>query len=346
MVPEEWPILLPAIEPASHARAAGCDRLSAAMADFFLDPAKRLTEQERALVGSMLDGLIEWIADQIISALPSHETPANDCDGHALRQALSSAGLLQRRDLMAILLRSADEERIAAAARSRFVASSGLLQRLISNSDAGVSAAAMELILARGKRRDRFGQLRLDFDDLSERLAAGLAQAIAAALRGMTLALGGDGDTDRALSEAATALVGGREGAKAIEALTGVLIDEMSRAGLLDEAFLEGALREGDIRLVVHGLARQSSIDAGAAWTLLTDDGDYGAALLLRMAGATRTFAAQLIATVGDQIGIADPASGIRAFDSISDDRVAGTRSWMQLDPAYRSAAGGFGRHG
>jgi hypothetical protein len=145
MVPEEWPISSPAAdEPVSLARVAGGDRLSTVTADFFLDPAKRLTEQERALIGSLLDDLIGWIADQVRSAIPQQYAPANDADGHALREILCSAGLLQRRDLMAVLLRSADEERIASAMRVRFPSSPKLLQRLISSPDADVSAAAME----------------------------------------------------------------------------------------------------------------------------------------------------------------------------------------------------------
>jgi hypothetical protein len=346
MVPEEWPISLPAAhEPAQGARVAGGDRLSIVTADFFLDPAKRLTEQERALIGSLLDDLIGWIADQIRSIFPQPYLPANDADGHAIRHALCNAGLLQRRDLMAIVLRNADEERIATAVRVRFPSSPKLLQRLISSPDADVAAAAMELILARGRRRDRFGQPRLDFDDLPERVAVGLVHAVAAALRDRAVAGPGQ-EADRELSGAAGTLLDRHDPKNAIDSLTGRFVEPLAKAGLLDEAVLEAAMREGDIRLVAHGLAFKAAIDSGSAWELLTSSREGGAPLLMRMAGVSRTFAAQLIAAIGDQLGLGDPAQGIRAFDSFEADRVAATAAWMQLDPAYRTASDRLSDHG
>ena len=50
MMPEEWPIAVPAADGNASARLAGRGRLSTVRRDFFLDPAKRLTEQERALM--------------------------------------------------------------------------------------------------------------------------------------------------------------------------------------------------------------------------------------------------------------------------------------------------------
>ena len=50
MMPAEWPIAAPAADEQRDLRAAraatGC---ATVRADFFLDPAERLTEQERAL---------------------------------------------------------------------------------------------------------------------------------------------------------------------------------------------------------------------------------------------------------------------------------------------------------
>ena len=54
MMPEEWPIAAPAADGNAPARLAGRGRLSTVRRDFFLDPAKRLTEQERALMTAML----------------------------------------------------------------------------------------------------------------------------------------------------------------------------------------------------------------------------------------------------------------------------------------------------
>jgi hypothetical protein len=336
MVPEEWPVSSPAVEqPGQPAIVAGGERLSAVMADFFLDPDQRLTEQERALIGALLDGLIGWIADRICSALPQYATAANDADGYGLRLTLSRAGLLQRRDLMGLLLRAADEERIAAVARLRFPEGASLLQRLIANGSAEVSAAAMELILARGRRRDRFGQPRLEYDDLPADLAASLANSVAAACRTMVVAVGGNADTDAELADAAGALVRAHDEGKGIGRLSMELATALSRAGMLDDDLLASALHEGDARILADSLALRAGIDADAAWDLLASG---QMPLLVGMAGVPRRFAAELMAAIGDQLGLADPASAIAWFDRIDDSDVDQARQTMRLGRHYRDA--------
>ena len=56
MMPEEWPIAAPAADRTVDARAQRGARagLATVRRDFFLDPAERLTEQERALMTAML----------------------------------------------------------------------------------------------------------------------------------------------------------------------------------------------------------------------------------------------------------------------------------------------------
>ena len=71
MMAEEWPI------GAAPAELRGCvcarrqarDRLSTVRVDFFLSPAERLTEQERALMTAMLHCLIGDIADEVRAPL-------------------------------------------------------------------------------------------------------------------------------------------------------------------------------------------------------------------------------------------------------------------------------------
>ena len=94
-------------------------------------------------------------------------SPANDEGNLALVDRLSGAGLLDRAGLVRLLLRRADEERIATGAKSRAGRREArVIQGLVSHRDGAVAAAAMALIIARGRRRDRFGQCLLHFDDL------------------------------------------------------------------------------------------------------------------------------------------------------------------------------------
>src|SRR5438445_2874813 len=184
MMPEEWPIAVLAADQNAPARREGRGRLSTVRRDFFLDPAKRLTEQERALMTAMLRCLVGDVAAAVRAALPSGRAAANDEGDAALIQQLTGAGLLDEPGLMALLLRRADEERIAAAARARSGRREArVLQGLVSHDYGAVAAAAMALILGRGRRRDRFGQSFIAFDDLRESSAEHLVHAIAAGLR-------------------------------------------------------------------------------------------------------------------------------------------------------------------
>src|SRR3954464_1280034 len=110
MMPEEWPIAASAADPTGRARGAGHDRLSTVRVDFFLNPADRLTEQERALMTAMLHCLVGDLADEIGAALPPGTTAANDESSLGMIETLSAARLLDRVALVRLLLRRADEE--------------------------------------------------------------------------------------------------------------------------------------------------------------------------------------------------------------------------------------------
>ena len=93
MMPEEWPIAAPAADGNEPARLAGRGRLATVRRDFFLDPGKRLTEQERALMTAMLHCLVGDVADAIRGALPRGRLAANDDGDAALIATLTAAGL-------------------------------------------------------------------------------------------------------------------------------------------------------------------------------------------------------------------------------------------------------------
>lgn len=339
MVPEEWPIDAPSNEEGAYpARRAGRYRLATVRRDFFLDPQHRLSEQERAVMTAMLADLIGNIADEIRAALPGGWAPANDEDDQHLLRELSAAGLIDHEELIALLLRRADEERIATAVRARSGPGGAFLQALIADEDEAVSAAAMALILARGRRRDRLGQPRIEFEDLGEEVARGLAQAVAAALCRQTRGLA-RGDADLGFSSAAAMLCGRRDDARTIDGLTRTLVQALHGAGSLDERLLEAAAEEGDIGFLASALAERAGIPAIAAWDHLVGGERGRLVLLLKMAGVSRNFAASLLALLGDLVGISDLGTEIGRFDSLEDDEARAAREWLQLDSAYRTAS-------
>src|SRR3982751_6980257 len=106
MMAEEWPIgAAPADSVHAPVRGAARDRLSTVRVDFFLSPAQRLTEQERALMTAMLHCLVGDIADEIRAAMPAGTAAANDGDNLSLIDTLSGARLLDRAALVRLLLR-------------------------------------------------------------------------------------------------------------------------------------------------------------------------------------------------------------------------------------------------
>lgn len=339
MMPEEWPIAALASDQNAPARPAGSDRLSTVRADFFLDSAQRLTEQERALMTAMLHCLVGDIADALRASLPGSRFAANDGDNLALIEALSTSRLMDEPGLMAMLLRRADEERIGSAATARTGRREArVLQGLVSHSNGGISAAAMALILARGRRRDRFGQCLVAFDDLSQASAEALATMIAAALRanfGVPL--------DADLTAAMRQVLAERDPSRGVDALTAALVQLLDEdAGLTDELVLAAA-HEGEAAFLAHVLARRAGIRAETAIEELLSTSSNRVMTLFRVAGVSRTLSAGLIAGVGDLLGIDDPARAIGVFDAMTDEQADEARTWLATPPAYRTALGALG---
>ena len=342
MVPDEWPIGVPSDDGRYPARPAGRRRLPTVRTDFFLDPRDRLTEQERALMTAMLAELLDAIAEEIRAALPANLLAANDDDSQQLLQRLTAAGLLDQGDLIALLLRRADEERISNAVRSRSAPRGGFLQGLIAEDDDRISAAAMALILARGRRRNRLGQPRIEFEDLSDSLAKCLAFAVAAALR-QEIGSVAARDDHQHFGAATSTLLERRDSSKATERLTMELARILNETGRLDEQLFDAAAEEGDVAFLASALGERAGITSGAAWDYLADGDDGRLVLLLRLAGASRDFAARILALLGDLVGIGDLGVEIARFDALNTEQAQSLRDWLQLDPEYRAALRAMG---
>jgi hypothetical protein len=348
MDPVEWPIAAPAadrlVEPA---RRAGGDRLATVRRDFFLDSTQRLSEQERALMTAMLHDLIGGLADELRTALPPEPGEPSDereREPGAVIADLAAAGLLDRADLVALLLRRADADRIASAMRPHLDPHrSPLVQSLAGDGDTAVSAAAMALVLARGRRRDRFAQSLIDFDDLSAESAVAIVHAVGAALR-PELA---PASADRRLSAACISLLSRHDEGLRLDALVAALVRSLDEADRLDDELFAAAAHEGELDLIAAGLARRAGIDVEDAFRHLASPGDGRLMMLLRMAGASRSLAARLLADLGELLGIADPGHEIASFDQIEASAVEAARGWLRLDVHYRAARLALGgQHG
>jgi hypothetical protein len=346
MMPEEWPIAAAAADENAPARRAGPDRLSTVRIDFFLDPAERLSEQERALMTAMLHCLTGDIADEIRAGLPNVATPANDEGNLALIDLLSGAGLLDRTGLMRLLLRRADEERIATGAKVRVGRREArMIQGLVSHRDGAVAAAAMALIIARGRRRDRFGQCLLHFDDLSREEARALVCSLAAALRRDLIGANGAAEADRLLSGAVSQVLARHDTGSGIENLTATLVRLLDEERELGDDLIGAAAIEGEMNFVAQALGRRCSLAGEIALDELLSGDAKRIMGLLRMARLPRETAAALLAGIGDLIGITDPGRAIAEFDRLTDSDVASALNWVSADPLYQRAVAALGKN-
>ncbi len=337
MMPEEWPIAASASDQNAPARTAGRGRLATVRADFFLDPAARLSEQERALMTAMLHCLVGDIADELRAKLPGAHQAANDQGDAMLISRLTRSGLLDMPVLVAMLLRRADEFRISAAATSRGGRREArVLQGLVSNEHGAVSAAAMAVILARGRRRDRFGQCLVAFDDLPFAVAEALVHRIAAAIRagfGPESAIG-----DAELAAASTSLLAGHQPDRGMDRLSANLVALLDDHGGLKDELVLAAGQEGELAFVAEVLGRRSGLPGLSVQDQLLS-GDTGRVIaLMKVSGCSRMLAAGLLAGVGDLIGIDDAGAAIALFDSMPDSAVASAHAWLGTSGEYRDA--------
>jgi hypothetical protein len=343
MMPEEWPIAATGPDRRAPARVAGRGRLSTVRADFFLDPAERLTEQERALMTAMLHCLIADVVSEIRAALPGGWVGANDDEG-AIIAALTRAGLLDDPELMSLLLRRADEERIGTAARARSGRRDArVLQGLVSHENGSVSAAAMALILARGRRRDRFGQCLAGYDDLSTEAADRLVQAIAAALRQEVAAVHGKAAADSELSTAAARFLARHDPPRSIDSLTLALVALLDGIGALGDELVLACAQEGEVGFIGEVLGRRAGIPGAVAFDELLSGDARRVMAVMRVAGFSRDLSAGLLASIGDLLGIADPGAAIGVFDAMTPNETQAAAIWLGAAPSYRRALEALG---
>nr|WP_294171051.1 DUF2336 domain-containing protein [uncultured Sphingomonas sp.] len=319
----------------------GSQRLVAAVQDFLLDPAQRLTEQERALMNAMLHGLVERLADEIRVRLPAALAAASECDPAELVGELSRSGLLAKPALIDLLLRRADLLRLGqpgAGAKAR--GENALLGGWVADEVADVAAAAMAVTMARSAARDRFGRPGLELADCPAEIAVDLAYDVAAALASRC------GGHDEEVVAAAVDLLARHDEGRRLDALEARLVRALQEARRLDPATLLALAGAGEVGLLCEALARLAGIPGESGWALFIDGKDGRLALLLRMAEQPRAMAAALLARLAGPLGLADPGAELDWFDRIGDAEAVAARNRLRLPPAYQRAVAALERHG
>lgn len=335
---EEWPLAAQAADrKVERARGEAGGRLRTVTIDFLLDPAARLTEQERALMTAMLHGLVGSLADELRVRVPAQLARASEMDAGELVAALNRAGLLARPSLIAVLLKRADAGRVTTPA----TADGGrqLLSRLAADPHPEVAAAAMAVALARGRRRGR-SRAGIELSDLETDTAVQLVNAVAALLTARSSA------GDAPFAGAAAELLARHDPNQGLDHLEERLAAALGDAGLIDEPLVHSLAAQGEAGLLANVLGRLARVPAPDAWALLVDPATRDMALLLRLAGQPRAVAAALFVSVGPALGLLDPAEEIDRFDALTDAAVEAERGRLQLPAAYRQVRELVDRHG
>ena len=331
MMPVEWPIAAsPADRPVAPARAVGRDRLSAVRADFFLDDRARLTEQERALMGAMLASLIDQLVDELAVAMPSALADQVEAARSGLLRRLWDSGALDRPGLIGLLLRRTDEQRLSPPQAA------GPVETLVGDADEDIAEAAMALTVARGRRRDRFGRLGIEFDDLLGDEAVALVNLVAAAAR---QAMGATGRAhDPAIVAAASAVLARHDEGNRLDARIAALAFALFDSERADDSLVVVLAEAGEVALLSAVLSVRSGIEPATGWLMMVEQGAYCAMLLARLAGLERRAAARMVVAIGGMLGIADPAEAIGEYDALGDQELAAQRRWLRLPKAYRDS--------
>ena len=336
MMPVEWPIAASSADQSvSPARGVGRDRLSAVRADFFLDDRARLTEQERALMGSMLAALLDQLVDEIAVAMPAALADHVELARPTLLRRLWDSGALDRPGLIGLLLRRTDEQRLSSPQAA------GPVESLVGDDDEDIAEAAMALTVARGRRRDRFGRLGIEFDDLLAEEAVALVHLVAAAIRG---GMGGSGPAnDTAIAAAAKAVLARHDEGNRLDARVSGLAFALVDGRRGNDAVAASLAEAGEVALLSALLSVRAGIEPATGWLMMVEQGSYCAMLLARLAGLERSTAARIVVAIGDMLGIADPAEAIGQFDRIDGPELDAQRGWLRLPKVYRDSIEALG---
>lgn len=329
--------------------AAARERFAVAATDLLLPEQARLSEWQRLTAAALLTRLVRTIEDEMRVRLAERFA-----EEEALHAALSSAhvpialpileraSVLRDAELGTVLVRRVEEHRFWKAHSARD--GEELLFELVRDEDETIAALAMELVIARSRRFDRFQEPVLGRIELPAELQHRLVWMIAAALRHYMVEQHRLGSVDAAIDEAARALVAGYDEGEGLDARAMRLARRLHRGGRLDGALLARVLSEGVLPFFIAGIAVLAGLDYPAAWEVLADPRGRGPALLLRAGGIDRADAAAILLTLNSHGRLFSGAEGdatesqLELFERIDEAAAHEVLRLWQADPAYRAS--------
>jgi len=340
---------------AARAAAGASARLKTARIDLFVVADSRLSDQQRIAMARILSGLVTAVEDEfrrrLVELLDEAVTPELVAALGTARveiavPILDRARLLHNDELVAILLRRADEHRLASALRGVDEAAggerAGLIDRLLGHPGEGVAAAAMALLIAESRRFDRFGDPILARTDLPAEMQHRLVWWVAAALRDYMVdrhAIA-PAAADRPIVAAAMAILAGYDEGETLEGRAFALANRLQPGDALDDRLLADAVAEGRLALFAAALSLRAGVEGTAAWDSIADQSGSRLAVLLRAIECQRDIAAGIMFRLADAHCRPDDeiAAHIDAFEQLDRDRAREALRPWRLDSDYRRA--------
>lgn len=329
--------------------AAARERFAVAATDLLLPDGARLTEWQRLTAAALLTRLVHGLEDEMRARL------AVRFEGHeALHAALSSArvpialpileraAVLRDADLGNVLVRRVEEHRFWKAHAP--AEGADLLFELVRDGDGEIAAEAMELVIARARRFDRFQEPDMGQVELPAELQHKLVWLVAAALRHYIVQHHGLAAVDGLIEEEASALIAAHDEGTILESRAMRLARRLDLLGRLDGPLLARMLAEGMLPLFIAGAATLCALDYAAAWEVIADPRGRGPAILLRGAGIAREDAAAILLTANSHGPLVSGAEGDAAaaqldlFDSLDRQSADDVLRLWRADPGYRAS--------
>jgi len=330
--------------------AAARERFAVAATDLLLPDQARLTEWQRLTAAALLTRLVRGLEDELRFRLA-----ARFASHAALHAALSSAHVpialpileraqvLRDAELSNVLVRRVEEHRYWKA-HAPALGDEDLLFELVRDADDEVAAEAMELVIARSRRFDRFQEPVMGAVELPAELQHKLVWMVAAALRHYVVQQHQVAAVDVAIEETASALIAGHDEGGTLEARAVRLASRLHAAGRLDGALLVRSLAEGMLPLFLAGVGTLCALDYAAAWEVLADPRGRGPAILLRAAGVEREPAAEILLLLNGRGPLLSGPEGDAAaeqlglYDTLDRDAARDVLRLWQADPGYRAS--------
>lgn len=350
------------IAAAREAEGAARVQLAGAVVELFAPETARLTDYQRATVTQLLDALVGEIEGALRGRVASGLAPACGVARFTLdamrvpiaRPLLDRARALHDPELVALLLRRAEEHRCALmlrlpaipaavseplAAATPEPAGGDIVALLVGDRDKAIADAAAAFSGADARRSDRFRGPALPAAELPAELLHRLAWLIAAAVRAFLIDVQAvsAADADAAIVPAANAVLAEHDESRSVDAGASGLARALARAGRLGDAMVEAFAEGGRLALLVASLAVRAQVDQAAAWEMTLAPGGDRLALLLRAAGVGRPAAAAILLRLAPDAALR-VAAQLDGWDAIDAAAAREALRLWRLDRAYREA--------